>query len=451
MRFRQRITTRPNASSTYRQWDLKFPPNYVDLATFVNPYVDYVSYIWDDDSHLDRFRTKSVTHLKWSTAGAEMGHSAYHSSDTSNVPNPRYRFDNICYPGNWYKHPSSDYAQAGSYIPVSGNTSNDIDNCVFNAYHSFISGVQALDASQSIAEIGETPSLFNVWQRRKGVVSNATGGFLNYSFGWRPVISDLKAIAHELRSFPSTVRKRLAGLGNNDVVRHFSFDLTSTVNDLTDTISSVSGSTYAWQDRLRQVSTVSKSRKVVVTIRAKVKPKLGPEGQAILDKLGALGLIPSLGTLWAITRLSFVVDWFYNIGGAIENLQGCLTHDITDVRICVSDKRTRTLDTRMENTAGPNAQRVYYQLQTYYSRFPATVPLLPAFRYPRSPMKYALLGVLTLTNTKAGGVVLRTLDGLPISKRVTATINAGIARMSASKQGAFYKAQNVLNAKLWHP
>lgn len=293
--------------------------------------------------------------------------------------------------------------------------------------------------------------LFQAWQRRKGVASNVTNGFLNYSFGWRPVISDLRAIAHELRSFPSTVRKRLAAIGNNDVVRHYSFDLTATVNDLNNVILNQPASPYSWNAVLRNNITVYKSRKVVVTFRAKVKPKLGPEGQDTLNKLGALGLIPSLGTLWAITRLSFVVDWFYNVGGAIENLQGSLTHDITDVRVCVSDKRVRNIMTKGEDTSGPNNHIVGYQNQTYYNRFATTVPLFPVLQLPRRPMQYALLGVLSLQQTKAGKLILRTLDGLPISKRISATIEAGIKRMSAERQGALFKAQNLLNKKLWGP
>jgi hypothetical protein len=139
-----------------------------------------------------------------------------------------------------------------------------------------------------------------------------------------------------------------------------------------------------------------------------------------------------MATVWAVTRLSFVVDWFYNIGGAIENLQGSLTHDIEVTDICVSDRRTRKLVTSFEGLGVGQVLDIGAEMQTYYSRnsYSAAVPFLPAFKLPQKPMQYALLGLLALVNTKKGGLVLSTLDKhLDLSPKVKRKIMGAVAKL----------------------
>jgi hypothetical protein len=287
---------------------------------------------------------------------------------------------------------------------------DDYADCVFRAYNIFTNEYRGLDGSQSVAEARETPQLFNIWNRRKGLATNLTGGFLNYSFGWRPVYSDMVAITRELRSFPARVRKRLRN--KQVLVRHYRFDLSDTVDDLTQVHASAPATPYNWNGYEYKTVTKRKVRKVVVTIRATVKPKMTGEGQKLLEKLGRYGLIPSLATLWSVTRLSFVVDWFYNIGGAIENLQGSLISDVSGVSVCVTDKRERVLALMSQELGGNGLATVvrFTEEQKYFSRFPATVPRLPQLTVPRRPMQYVLLGFIALVTTNGGRKLLRTAD-----------------------------------------
>jgi hypothetical protein len=128
--------------------------------------------------------------------------------------------------------------------------------------------------------------------------------------------------------------------------------------------------------------------------------------------LGALGLIPSLATVWAVTRYSFIVDWFFNIGGAIENLQGSLTHDISNVEICVTDTRERTVRifwdvgwSHTDRQTGEERQR------SFVRSIPNSVePFLPALKLPHSVMQYVLLGLIAVNNTDQGRKLLRSAD-----------------------------------------
>lgn len=398
MRYRSLVTTLGVSSRTKTNLVTQVTTNEPDNPVLV----DSESHLWDVPEG-SRKATKACTHLKWLITSLSVKHN-YDASDMSNAPNPKTRYDGQRELPYASYRPSAVYANAGSYIPVTSNSSDDLGNCVFNAYNQFVNGITALNSSVSIAEARETPALFAIWQRRLSAPRNIVNGFLNYSFGWRPLFSDLVAIHRELKSFPKTVRKRLKAIGDGEIVRHFKFRLDNTVNDL-NVIHAQGTGTYFWNSYYRSTNTRSKSRTVVVTIRANVKPKLGPEGQEILNKLGTLGLIPSLATLWSITRLSFVVDWFYNVGAAIENLQGSLTHNISNVSVCISDLRTRQLVWRFEDLSGQPADLVTV-MQRYYSRSTAVVPRLPAVSYPRRVMPYALLGALGLTQTKLGGKIL---------------------------------------------
>lgn len=434
MRYRSQNHVVTKSGTRYSD-DLKLGTVNNNPAPWTTNVVDSESLMWDEITGGSK-TNKACTHLSYVVDDLASTVVVYDSGDMSNIPNPRTRYHGGD-PGYTYLtslRPSSVFNNAGSYIPVSAATSDDLGKCIFNAYNQFVNGVRALDASVSIAESGETPRLFDIWQRRLSAPSNIVNGFLNYSFGWRPLLNDLRAIVRELRTFPQTVRKRLSQVGDGTVVRHYKFNLSSTVNDVNEVITSATNPTYSWASYLRNRRSVSKSRVVVVTIRAKVKPKLTGEGQDLLNKLGALGLIPSLATIWSVTRLSFVVDWFYNIGGAIENLQGSLTHDISDVTVCISDARSREIEVRREDVNGVNALLIGRISQRYYSRQPTTVPVLPPFLLPSRPMNYVLLGLLSLTTTSRGKLLLRKLDGLPFSKRVTAKINAALDRLPPPKR-----------------
>jgi hypothetical protein len=55
-------------------------------------------------------------------------------------------------------------------------------------------------------------------------------------------------------------------------------------------------------------------------------------------------------------------------------------------------------------------------------------------------MQYVLLGLLALTNTKRGKLILRGLDGLPLTKNVSSKIEAAIEKLSPRKKANLLKA-----------
>lgn len=96
------------------------------------------------------------------------------------------------------------------------------------------------------------------------------------------------------------------------------------------------------------------------------------------------------------------------------NLQGSLTHDVSNVEICVTDLRTRTIEYLFENAisgthvvdmvVGTEHQR------SFIRSVPTGVPLLPILTYPKQTMQYVLLGLIALVNTASGRRLLRSAD-----------------------------------------
>jgi hypothetical protein len=379
-----------------------------------NPTCTLSKSIMVDDPTGGKFKTKSCIHATYRVDTDPQ--DVWSVTDRSQYPAANAYLTNYM-PWGWnegpYVLPSTIIADGvDTYIPCSEVTSSDEDDCVLKAWNSFVTGIRALDASTSIAEAGETPRLFDAWQRRKGAPSNIVNGFLNYSFGWKPLVGDLTAIAKELRSFPSTLRKRLKRIGDKQVRKSFKYDLSSTVTSLSGNIGENVSDPQDWAKYSAPFSTVYKSRRIVVTIRANVKPKLGPFGQDIVNKLATLGLIPSLATLWSITRLSFVIDWFYNIGGAIENLQGSLTHNISNVDVCVTELRMRNIRFMGPDKMSYSGHQMAVVYQRVFTRKSVSVPVLPVFTIPRKPMQFVLLGLLGLTTTKQGKLILAWADNM---------------------------------------
>lgn len=203
----------------------------------------------------------------------------WHPIDATLAPLPNKRYDGVRI-AHYSAVQTPSLPVTTNYIAVTPRTLNDYDDVLFQAYNMFVNSYRGMDGSQSVCEAGETPQLFNIWQRRKGLASNLTSGFLNYSFGWKPLINDIYAIHKELSRFPKFVRERLKK--TETVVKHYRFDLSDTVNGVNTTHYDNTYGPYTWNRSFYKVRDTNKRRTVVVTIRATSKPKLSGMDNASL-------------------------------------------------------------------------------------------------------------------------------------------------------------------------
>lgn len=166
----------------------------------------------------------------------------------------------------------------------------------------------------------------------RDVLMYINSGHLNYNFGWRPFVSDLKKIADNMMSW----KKRL-----RDFVRRSDQDLRLRRTPEATVISDTS-ETPAPDVNFTLI--VSKSLKVQFSSTFEIAYSIPDMGEtelmwrAIADIAG-LNLSPE--TIWQVIPWSFVCDWFWDVGGLlktqsndwvqpyVEYHQGCVTRHTT--------------------------------------------------------------------------------------------------------------------------
>jgi hypothetical protein len=168
--------------------------------------------------------------------------------------------------------------------------------------------INILNFTYELRELGDLiPSL------AEGLSRTVSGQFLNWSFGVKPLISDLKTLGHILK----TVESRLAYLretwGKRVRVGHqeeLDVELspsTFTVQSTPDTLTSLTPIRY----RCRFVAsgyiyhTLDRLYGVEATLRG---------------ASAALGLLNPVEAVWNGIPFSFVVDWFGRVGNALSRL-----------------------------------------------------------------------------------------------------------------------------------
>ena len=145
----------------------------------------------------------------------------------------------------------------------------------------------------------------------ESIVKAGVGIDFFWSFGLKPMIDDLKAIYN----FSQSLSEQLSSSGylrrrarSSHKLEDVTFDVTTIEHGL---LKEVSG-------RFRG--------KLEIYINYGCDVKIANPLQALLD---ACGLNSILGTAWELVPMSFIVDWFLNIGSVIERLTDIDTNGFT--------------------------------------------------------------------------------------------------------------------------
>jgi len=188
-----------------------------------------------------------------------------------------------------------------------------------------------------------------------GTLKNAGSDYLNVEFGWKPLINDLRELAMALsaasyglyRPFGASHRERKA----KELVTYDSFDATNQeilyqcgrqMNPATalptDSLGH-NGSSYAKGN----VHTVHKtSVKRWIEGEFVYIPKAGFDASKYQDRLETLmsfDLTPA--TLWELTPWSWLVDWVFDLGGAITAMEAATTNRVLST-YCYAMEETHT-------------------------------------------------------------------------------------------------------------
>jgi hypothetical protein len=154
-----------------------------------------------------------------------------------------------------------------------------------------------------------------------------SGGYLYYSFGIAPLISDMNKISKNLGLYKQRLRNNLKHAGRSVSVhkgcsgQFVAISRPSTANGLPPgyaTGHDLGGSFTAHPYLLEA--------KKVYTVRGKRDVRYGSESFQTLDHLASrFGSVGPASFLWERIPFSFVVDWFLDLSGVFNSLDNALT------------------------------------------------------------------------------------------------------------------------------
>jgi len=236
--------------------------------------------------------------------------------DTAAAPTREYRFND--YPSTRVK-PAHDSAKAAAIaafaVPLDGNVlPANAKQYIFDGFSKMKPDLTDVSLPNFLLDLGQMKSLVDLWSSRRSVVRNVAGGWLNYSFGWRPTISDvgnmIEAITGAQRQLAMWNASTSKIISKHTVVYTNSVFKSGSLSNIPTALG-----TTKWWGSLDQIVTAHVAyRPSVITGVNDSSRKL----QALLDSLG-FELNPAI--LWDKLPFSFVVDWFINVGGFLESIK----------------------------------------------------------------------------------------------------------------------------------
>lgn len=142
----------------------------------------------------------------------------------------------------------------------------------------------------------------------RSALEYANGQHLNYAFGWRPFLSDVKNFRKALSSWRDRLDRFIRNQ-DKDLSRRASTDVQ--VDDTSYHVSS--DNLYELKLVISAGCVYSSSFQFRYTV-----PNYGDTELVLRALADAFGLNPSLANIWAVIPFSFVVDWFVGVGKYLD-------------------------------------------------------------------------------------------------------------------------------------
>jgi len=191
------------------------------------------------------------------------------------------------------------------------------------------------DAATFLGELykDKLPSLFGstLWRAKSDLTRNAGDEYLNYQFGWQPLVRDIRSFA-EAVARAKTVLEQYERDAGRVVRRQFHFPVQDEVHDRGFVLQSAPygpPNNNFFQDpnftqyRVRRIDRVYKRRWFSGAFTYYLPT--GYDSRKKLDKYSLfaeeiLGLKLTPEVLWNLAPWSWAADWFSNIGDVISNV-----------------------------------------------------------------------------------------------------------------------------------
>lgn len=165
------------------------------------------------------------------------------------------------------------------------------------------------------------------WKARTKILKGLGSEYLNYQFGWAPLVDEVSAVRDAARHHRDLLSQYHRGEGS-DTHRRFDFPSQSSTSSLPE-VSEWSKwplLPFAWSpgNGTRQVRRISRTKRWFEGVFTYALPSSTDSWRRALgfgsdaDQLFGIALNPEI--LWELTPWSWAVDWFSNTGFVIQNV-----------------------------------------------------------------------------------------------------------------------------------
>lgn len=299
-----------------------------------------------------------------------------------------------------YNTGKSGTIQPNSVTETTGPSSLGPASALGSAAYSFIAYNQALeklynqirngiDLSVDIAEMSQTRRMIRATTKLVGYVrsfspKNWANKWLEYQYGWKPLVQDVFGAAEEVnRVLPETFRVIVTG------------------HDYDSGQKSVTPSRAGCGTEVRFTSAQTRCR---FDVTYQIKP-------TVLQQLGNLGSLNPVSLAWELVPYSFVIDWMIDIGSYLRNLETAALYSQSFKRGYYTEGyKFETQNTMFGSTYTSVSQRTdWVALNGYMREHGKKRTVLSGTPYPRAPQFSTHLGwqrlvsAASLLNQHIGG------------------------------------------------
>lgn len=189
-------------------------------------------------------------------------------------------------------------------------------------------------------ELRELPSMLRQLGRvllQRQTAQDVAGGYLAYSFGWAPLVSDIL----KFFDFSKKLEDRKAYFRRLEGGTHVSRSLGTTRVRDEQVMDTTLGTMVNSKTVMQLVGTLSETQKVWFTLNAKLKEpgRMSPSELHNLSARVLHGWSINPANLWDAIPWSWLIDYFVNVGDWLEAVNGVAAMDITRINIMCESKQ----------------------------------------------------------------------------------------------------------------
>lgn len=219
----------------------------------------------------------------------------------------------------------ADWSNAFEYGPDS-STPAELDALGTTAISRCIPTNPLFNAAAFVGELREGLPKFGIdtWKDRTAIARNAGSDYLNYQFGWKPLVSDIQKFAYVVKN-ANRITKQYEADSGKLLKRRYDFpgEETSSHDEWTGRYPAPLWDYSLFRPdhvgRLRRYRTKRTRRWLEATFTYYLPP-VGTRARdlAIANKLYGIRLTPDV--VWQLTPWSWAADWVSNIGDVASNI-----------------------------------------------------------------------------------------------------------------------------------